>query len=339
MFLRIETDTAIYETQFRYYQVEITGKCNMACQHCRASVQLGNDMSQKLLRRIVRFGNKYLEDTGEVVISGGDPLVHRQWKSMLNVLVDEGVKRISLTTNGLLFSNEHAEFLKHLPMDNILLAFSLDSKNAETHNSFRRNRKAYNGVIRALDIAHEHGLHTAIRSTIWDLKEIDGIVEIAHEHGCGMVGFSDVHRFGEALNHPELFMDVKQKHLFHEKLKSLNTAGMCVGTSDPLFREKDSDSVLRGGCGAGFFTFNVNVDGSMTPCAFLPQIITVINERSSVSSIAKSFSESDVVRNIMEMNYRGKCGECSVKTKCGGCRARAFAYSGDYLQEDPHCYY
>ena len=34
---------------------------------------------------------------------------------------------------------------------------------------------------------------------------------------------------------------------------------------------------------------------------------------------------------------KGKCGECEYREACGGCRGRAYAYSGDYLAEDPVC--
>ncbi|MFQ6117742.1 MAG: radical SAM/SPASM domain-containing protein, partial [Candidatus Bipolaricaulia bacterium] len=35
----------------------------------------------------------------------------------------------------------------------------------------------------------------------------------------------------------------------------------------------------------------------------------------------------------------GKCGKCEFKGVCGGSRARAYAMTGDYLQNDPLCPY
>jgi radical SAM protein with 4Fe4S-binding SPASM domain len=37
--------------------------------------------------------------------------------------------------------------------------------------------------------------------------------------------------------------------------------------------------------------------------------------------------------------YEGKCGICRYLRFCGGCRARAFAETGNYLAEEPHCTY
>jgi len=36
---------------------------------------------------------------------------------------------------------------------------------------------------------------------------------------------------------------------------------------------------------------------------------------------------------------KGKCGLCEYKNVCGGCRARAYAGTGDYLDEEPFCMY
>ena len=38
-------------------------------------------------------------------------------------------------------------------------------------------------------------------------------------------------------------------------------------------------------------------------------------------------------------NLIGKCKNCKFISNCSGCRAMAYAYSGNYLDEDPHCWY
>jgi radical SAM protein with 4Fe4S-binding SPASM domain len=37
--------------------------------------------------------------------------------------------------------------------------------------------------------------------------------------------------------------------------------------------------------------------------------------------------------------YKGRCGQCEYQKVCGGCRARAYAVTGDYLDEEPFCNY
>ena len=38
-------------------------------------------------------------------------------------------------------------------------------------------------------------------------------------------------------------------------------------------------------------------------------------------------------------NYKGDCGICEYVRWCGGCRARAYAVTGDYLEQEPYCAY
>lgn len=338
MYLEVETDSAIYETEFKYFQVEITGKCNMACIHCRATIQEGLDMPLDLLSTITRFGRRYLSDQGEMVISGGEPIVHRKFKDVLKVVYDEGIQAISVTSNGLLFKESIAQEFGNL-MDKgvkVFVGFSLDSSSSERHNEFRRNQNAFSGVERAIRVAKDYGIPFALRSTVFSVEDVPGIIQFAEENRCECVAFSDVHPFGEALKHPEYIMRKSEKMDFHRQIHRIRSH-VLIGMNDPLYGV-DAHCTGRGGCGAGVLTFNANVNGDITPCAFLPQVVT--NARGKdVPTIVREYTQSEVIHNLVEMNYSGKCGTCQNKSVCNGCRARAFASTGNYLGEDPHCYY
>ena len=38
-------------------------------------------------------------------------------------------------------------------------------------------------------------------------------------------------------------------------------------------------------------------------------------------------------------NLKGKCGCCEFRNVCMGCRARAYAATGDFMDEEPFCVY
>jgi len=81
----------------------------------------------------------------------------------------------------------------------------------------------------------------------------------------------------------------------------------------------------------------INSDGVMTPCALLD--VPMMNVfPMSIAEITEQYQKSPIVRNMLSMNLKGKCGNCRMKYQCGGCRARALAKRGDYLEEDPHCW-
>ena len=56
-------------------------------------------------------------------------------------------------------------------------------------------------------------------------------------------------------------------------------------------------------------------------------------------SLGKIWFTSDLLWQIRDKhNLKGKCNSCEFIPRCGGCRAIAYAYTGDYLEEDPQCW-
>ena len=75
----------------------------------------------------------------------------------------------------------------------------------------------------------------------------------------------------------------------------------------------------------------------MTPCALLDVPMMEVFPR-SIEEMNERYRNSSIVKNMLEMNLKGKCGACHLKYQCGGCRARALIQNGDFLGEDPHCW-
>ena len=76
----------------------------------------------------------------------------------------------------------------------------------------------------------------------------------------------------------------------------------------------------------------------MQTCGFLD--ISAGNLVDAGYDFAKVWDQSAFLTEIRDLpSYKGKCGGCAYVRVCGGCRARAWAMSGDYLAEDPICWY
>ena len=57
-------------------------------------------------------------------------------------------------------------------------------------------------------------------------------------------------------------------------------------------------------------------------------------------TFADIWEHAEVFRQLREPdNLKGKCGCCEFRNVCMGCRARAFAATGDFLDEEPFCVY
>ena len=90
------------------------------------------------------------------------------------------------------------------------------------------------------------------------------------------------------------------------------------------------------GCAAGRGFVYIKANGDVWPCPFVEVKAGNVRE----NSFREIYEESPVFLNLRnrEKTLKGICGECEYRTICGGCRGRAFAYSGDYLAEDPRCF-
>lgn len=349
--LEVETDEAIYEIRFGQIQIEITGKCNMRCQHCRASNQVNRDMPIHQIVKILLFARQFSSDDEEIVLSGGEPLMHKQFSEVLREVRANGGRRVTLTTNGSLLTEAHLQIVEQLNFASFAFSVSLDSIDPETHDRFRGHRGSFDkanrtlGLITRSDIS---GMIPSIRSTIDPsrLGEMEDLVKYAMDSGCKRIGFSAVHPAGRAADRQDLWLSKEQKKKFLYQVYELRDRyrDISVSTSDPLkclvaglTETKGNNELVFDGCGAAAVTFNVNADGTMTPCALLD--IAMMNVfLLTIKEMNESYQKNEVVENMLTLNLKGKCRNCQIKYQCGGCRARALIQNGDYLQEDPHCW-
>jgi len=76
--------------------------------------------------------------------------------------------------------------------------------------------------------------------------------------------------------------------------------------------------------------------GDVYPSGFLP--LAAGNVRSE--GLAWTYRESPLFRELRNPDaLEGKCGTCLYRKACGGSRARAYAFTGNPLAEEPCCVY
>jgi len=346
--LEIETGDTIYEVEFGQVQIGITERCTMLCQHCRAGNRNARDLPVEQISKIMRFVRQFSPNHKEVIISGGEPLMHRDFVEVLGQVRKSGGDFVTLTTNGSLLTEEHLNLFQDLSFCRLVLSVSIDNLDPNKHDAFRRHRGAFIKAVSALRKIVEKGIPNTVvsmRSTIQSsqIPDMERMVVFAESLGCTRVSFSAIHPAGRAIERDDLWMTSQEKESFLREVYRLKKVfpHLNISTNDPLkclLREENDegrkDELVFDGCGAGVITFNVNPDGTMTPCALLNvpmmNILTM-----SVDQITEAYRKNPLVKNMLEMNLKGKCGSCQFKYQCGGCRARALIQQGDFLEEDP----
>jgi radical SAM protein with 4Fe4S-binding SPASM domain len=101
--------------------------------------------------------------------------------------------------------------------------------------------------------------------------------------------------------------------------------------SDGSNLHKESGAI----CSIGLDGICILPDATVLACRRLP--ISIGNLKND--SLEKIWTTSELLWEIADKtNLKGKCKSCEYISKCSGCRAMAYAYTGDYLCEDPHCW-
>jgi len=166
------------EPSLRYLELQITKNCNLRCRHCYIGDERGkgkkrakaDELSPGLIRTIL---HEFEEMQGlRVLISGGEPLLHAQFKEINDMLAEHFVRKV-LITNGLLLTED---MLSGLNVQEIQV--SIDGLE-HAHDSLRGRRtfrSAMNGIRRALDAGFQVSVSTMVHRG--NLKDFDGLEKL-----------------------------------------------------------------------------------------------------------------------------------------------------------------
>ncbi len=95
-------------------------------------------------------------------------------------------------------------------------------------------------------------------------------------------------------------------------------------------------NAMTKGCLAGTGVCFISHEGEVYPCGYLPVIAGDLRKQ----TFAEIWDKAEVFQQLRDVdNLKGKCGCCEFRNVCMGCRARAYAATGDYLDEEPFCVY
>jgi AdoMet-dependent heme synthase len=121
--------------------------------------------------------------------------------------------------------------------------------------------------------------------------------------------------------------------------KNAELAGMPAHSGHPSGHpggHPDGMNAMTKGCLAGTGVCFISFEGGVYPCGYLPVEAGNLKRQ----NFRQVWEESDVFAALRDTsNLKGKCGCCEFRNVCMGCRARAFAVTGDMLDEEPFCIY
>ena len=328
-------------------QVELTGKCNLKCRHCRGEKLAREDVSFDLFKKFIEFSDIHTDFN--MILSGGEPLLNKSLPVILEYLETLHVNEVVLTTNGTLIDDNYVSLFKKIKNYKITVQISIDSFDEAEHNAIRGEKFAFKNAIHGIKLLVSNKIFTSIRSTITpkQFSDMESIVKEAIFLGANRVGLSTIVPVGRAtdLDRTLFFSKDKKKKFIDEylRLKEKYKNQIEVVTHEPQKNcytviEKDKDYTWHfGGCTAGIGQFNMESNGNITPCALLSIPITNLKNK-TVKDAQEEYISSELIKKLLLKDYNGKCKSCIHKNFCGGCRAIPFGLYNNPLGEDISCF-
>lgn len=336
---------------------EITRRCNLNCVHCRSSSEMEieghSDFTTEEGYRIIDDIASYAKPV--VVLSGGEPLLREDVFDFARYGTEKGL-RMCIATNGMLVTDDICEKMNASSVR--MVSLSLDGSTESVHDDFRSQKGAFAGVINAAKLFNRHKVPFLINSSFTkrNQEEIPKVYRLAKELGATawyMFMIVPTGRGEDIMSELISKEDYEEILDWHYEMEKDENDLLVRPTCAPhyyrvvLQKQKEQGKKLKQrtlkfstggskGCIAGQVIALIDVDGNVLPCSYFPKFAGNVREQ----SFRDIWENSELFKDLRDFKkYKNRCGACEYINVCGGCRARAYAVSGDYLEEEPFCGY
>jgi radical SAM protein with 4Fe4S-binding SPASM domain len=329
-----------------YIQWHITNLCNLHCKHCyqddfsKKGELDGAELkkvSDNLLSTIREWDQKAC-----IHLTGGEPLLKPELFLLLSDLDQQlVVEELGIITNSLPIDRE---MMRRLSGFSKLkkIKISLDGANAEINDSIRQ-KGTFDKVMRNLPLIKETGrfeilfMFTVMKRNFKNLPSLFKLCQDLSIDGLIIERFIPLGRgreiMGEVLSKEE-WKEIIKMLLDFFPIREEDYSFLPYQAFQVSFNEEEPE-LLGAPCVVGVDGLCIMPEGNVFPCRRFPISIGNLLE----TPLKKIWEESDLLEELRKKeNLKGKCGRCEMRD-CRGCRSLALALTGDYHEEDPHCWY
>ncbi|MEW6622178.1 MAG: putative heme d1 biosynthesis radical SAM protein NirJ2 [Bacillota bacterium] len=317
-----------------------TNQCNMFCDHCyreagvKAQMELSTSEAKKMLTEIAKAGFKIM------IFSGGEPLLRTDIVELVAYAASLGLRPV-FGTNGTLITKELAKDLKKAGA--MGMGISIDSMDETKHDHFRKYPGAWKEAVQGMENCLKAKLPFQIHTTVmdWNQQEIEALTDFAVEKGAVAHHIFFLVPTGRAVSIEKESLRAKEYESLLTRIQdkadqvSIEIKPTCAPQFMRIAAQRGQKVRFGRGCLAGTSYCIISPTGNIQPCAYLN--ISAGNIRQKPFN--EIWEESPIFHKLRTLDYKGGCGRCNYKKICGGCRARAYYYTGDFMEAEPWCLY
>lgn len=286
--------------------IQLTNRCNLHCAHCCVSAGDGNleDLSLEKIKEIVDKVVKW--NPKNIMLSGGEPLIYKDFFEVLSYLRNIYNGKIILSTNALLITEKNVDIL----VDSVdAFEISIDGVD-EKSCSVVRGKGVFNKVCERIRLLQEHGAEKINLSMIFSDKTEElrpRFMELNERLGTTPVcrAFTPVGR-----------------GLENRKLLS-NTPDDKSYIPDTYLDKNNEEPFGVSTCTAGRKELFINYEGVIYPCPSYSEPKYGIGNVLEIDDIQQYLVSKEYVtkkiRNNIGMKYISRCEKCDVRPFCWTC--------------------
>lgn len=332
---------------------EATRVCNLRCAMCMAG---SNDVERVRESRKRELNFDEIRDLvlrpakrlGVLAIgwSGGEFLLRKDAYDLLRLTVDMGYQ-CKICSNGELLTRERLMEIRAATGGNVTIALglnSIDEANAATRDA------APDRTLDVLELCRELKIDRHVIVTIgkYNTESFERTIQylvdrrISYNRAPLVARGSGCEHFGA-----KTFDRRDLQDSFHPVLRR-HVNGYVSYT--PFFLSPELHAEVSGGIRNGTVPHNppigcwvgtwltLNAEGDVSVCPVLLDVLSAGNVRDQ--PLDQLVEGSELFAALLDRGrLKGRCGRCRYQYTCGGCRAVSYFHSGDYLAEDPTCFF
>ncbi|MBN2654825.1 MAG: radical SAM protein [Nitrospirae bacterium] len=281
----------------RYLELQITDRCNLRCKHCYIGEPSGRELApETILDAISQF--EQMQGL-RLLVTGGEPLLHRCFDSINDLLHSFRLRKV-LLTNGLMLTKER---ISGINFDEI--QFSIDGM--RRGHEVLRGAGSYDKVMNSLENVLASGISASVATMV---------------HSCNLDEFDEMDNLFSSMGIKDWIVDVP---CISGSLGANNELSVSPEKGGRYFSYGFSEGMHGSseGYGCGLHLASVLADGSVAKCAFYAD--------RPAGNITEGLAICwKRIEPIMLSNLECSDVSCPWINECrGGCRYRAGISNGE----------
>ena len=315
--------------------VELTRRCNLACQHCY--IDAGRAREDEFDENaFVRLIDEMAEaGVWAIALTGGEPTLHPGFARIVNHARSLGLL-VGVATNGMFLTED---LLNSLPRDGVIISVSIDDLHLAANTPGAEFAAAAKSILRCKAMGFLTNIMTNTHRN--NLSGLTALMDWAEDNGVSIrsVPFSPLGRGKQFSELENSINDVDEAAKFwvreceweHEYHKQ---SGLCVGV---IFNYGLSFAAMTRRCSSGRYLCYVCSDGTVYPCTMCAgeQLLSPGSVRNR--GFVDLWRSGWQIRDYNWDNFANACNGCPISDEdayyCASrCPALSFARHGTFFE-------